>query len=102
MDTRQAQASLLHGNQFLTCFNDMRIDIRLSEALELGHIVRKYIQVHYHHTDGKPYLGSSQPHPVGTVHRFMHVLDKLFQIRIIGCYILGFFTKDRLSIYINR
>ena len=102
MNARQTQTAFFHGNHFITCFQDMRIDINSFKVLEFRHIIRKNVQIHHNDTNGKSHLRSSQSDTVSPVHSFKHILNQFFQVRIIRSNVFSLLTQYRLTIYINR
>ena len=102
MNAGQAEASLFHRHQVARCLQDMGIDVRAPEALELRHVVREDIQVDHHHPDGQSHLRCRQSHAVGAVHGLVHVAEQLFQVRVVGGDVFGILAQHRLAIHINR
>ena len=102
VNARQAQAAFFHRYFFARYFEDMRIDICLTETFIFGIIFRQHIQVYNHHTDRQTDLRRCKSHAIGMVHGFEHILNQFFQVRIIGSNVLRYFSQYGLSVYINR
>ena len=62
----------------------MGIDIRLAEIFIFWQIIRQDIQINgLLYADRQTYLRCSKSHTFSIVHRFKHILNKFFQIRIV-------------------
>ncbi len=46
-------------------------------------------------------LRRCDPYPIGMVHRFPHIGNQLFQLRVVFAYILTYLTQNRVAISYN-
>ena len=113
MDARGAHHLLVNGGQRQTAFlggvgirvvgfDDVGIDIHLTEALILGQVVADDVEVDNRQADGTTNLGSSQSDALAFGQRLPHVVDELLQFGIVGGDVFGHLAQYRLAININR
>ena len=102
VNARYTQTPLVERNRLAGTLENMGINKHLLEIGTLRIEIGKRGRVDDKDTDIAAYLRGSQSHAVGLVHGLPKVIYKFGKAFVIGSNILGNFTKERVTININR
>ena len=102
VDSREAKATFFHGFGFCVVeFKDMGIDVGFLETFVFGIVFLEVVEGDDYYADGFADLRSCKAYTVTVDHRFEHVGNELFEVRIVGGDVLSLFAQDRHTIGVN-
>ena len=102
VNARQAEASLLHdvGLRFVV-FLDEWIDERTDVALVLGKVFADDVEIDDGKPDGNSHLRRCKTDAFASLQRFVHIFDKLVELRIVFVYFLSLLPKHGLTVCVD-